>query len=41
MTVSKMPVPDRMKVDKDLPYKERYRIQFPGEEETLEKKGIK
>lgn len=41
MTVSKVPVPDRMKTDKDLSYKERYRIQFPGEEEAIEKLGIK
>jgi succinate dehydrogenase/fumarate reductase flavoprotein subunit len=41
MTVSKVPVPDRMKTHKDLSYKERYSILFPGEEEAIEKKGIK
>ena len=40
MTVSKVPVPDRMKTHNDLSYKDRYRIQFPGEEEAIEEKGI-
>ncbi len=41
MMVSKVPVPGRMKTHKDLSYKERYRVLFPGEEEAIEKKGIK
>lgn len=41
MTVSKVPVPDRMKTDKDLSYKERYSRSWPGEEEAKEKHGIK
>ncbi len=41
MTVSKMPVPDRMQTDKDLSYEERYRVQFPGEAEAIEKQGLK
>lgn len=41
MSVSKVPVPDRMKTDEDLPYKDRYRSRFPGEEEAMEKNGIK
>ena len=41
MVVDKVPVPDRMKTDKDKPYKERYAISFPGEEEAIAKLGIK
>jgi succinate dehydrogenase/fumarate reductase flavoprotein subunit len=41
MGAIKMPMPDRMKIDKDWTYTERYKINYPGEEEALAKLGIK
>ena len=41
MVVEKVPVPDPMRTNRDMPYKERYAVSFPGEEEAIEKLGIK
>jgi succinate dehydrogenase/fumarate reductase flavoprotein subunit len=41
MVVEKVPVPDRMKTNKHMPYAERYNISFPGEREAITKLGIK
>jgi len=40
MEVSKVPVPDRMKTNKDWPYAERYAIGYLGEEEAIARLGI-
>jgi succinate dehydrogenase/fumarate reductase flavoprotein subunit len=41
MVLQKEPVPDRMKTNKDMPYAKRYSISFPGEQEAIDRLGIK
>jgi succinate dehydrogenase/fumarate reductase flavoprotein subunit len=40
MVTDKVPMPDRMKLDSDKAYRERYAISFPGEEEAIAALGI-
>jgi len=40
MALEKVPVPDRMKTNKDMTYTKRYNLSFPGEQEAMTKLDI-